>query len=100
MLQIRIENRFVNPQKWSPHIPQSFRAGRAIDEVDLRVAREFKKVVQRKDIHKDSDSEDDDMGPMPLVNPDSNANAFSNQNQNKWKAVNFKQVAPSKPFFL
>ena len=78
MLQIRMENRFVNPQKWPPHNPQSFRAGRAIDEEDLRVAREFKKVVQRKDIHKDSDSEDDDMGPMPLVNPDSNANAFSN----------------------
>ena len=37
--------------------------------------------MQRKDVHKDSDSEDHDVGPMPLVNPDSNPNASSNQNQ-------------------
>lgn len=40
--------------------------------------------MQRKDIHKDSDSEDNDMGPMPLVNQDSNANTFSNQNQKSY----------------
>ena len=64
-----------------PLIPNPPDQEEQIDEEVLRQAREFKKAVQRKDIHKDSDSEDDDMGPMPLVNPDSNANASINQNQ-------------------
>lgn len=37
------------------------------DDEELRQAREFKKAVQGET---NSDSEDDDMGPMPLVNPD------------------------------
>jgi len=51
------------------------------DEEDLREAREFKKAVQGTGAHNDSDSEDDDMGPMPLVNQESNAAASNNQNQ-------------------
>lgn len=50
-----------------------------LDEEDLREAREFKKAVQGSE--NDSDSEDDDMGPMPLVNQESNAAASNNQSQ-------------------
>jgi Ras-induced vulval development antagonist. len=58
-----------------------------LDEEDLRQAKEFKKAVQGKKSQKDpgrhhSDDSDDDVGPMPLVNPDVTSggpNAHGNQ---------------------
>ncbi len=45
-----------------------------LDEEDLREAQEFKKAVQGSTNANDSD-DDEDMGPMPLVNPDAAANS-------------------------
>jgi len=50
------------------------------DDEELREAREFKKAVQGV---ANSDSEDDDMGPMPLVNPDATAGATGGGNSSK-----------------
>ena len=53
-----------------------------VDEEDLREAKEFKKAVQGKDGTSD-DSDEEDIGPMPLVNADATANAGSGAHTEK-----------------
>merc|ERR1712154_449573 len=74
-------NHESQPVSQSESSPNKDKALQHLDEEDLREARESQKAVQGKTHANDSDSDDDDMGPMPLVSTEGAAGVAAEQNQ-------------------
>lgn len=66
--------------------PEVIETGITLDENTLREAQEFKKVIQRKT--RDSDDDEDDIGPQPLPHSNAALDAAGNaKSQNYGKAL-------------